>query len=221
MRKFLFLCIVTLWGGTTVQAQTQKLISPTFWQAGVQAIHQEQQKETTVISFTTFRHFFINLEVVNLNAYQLLRTGTQYRLVAKDSKVNFGPYLAEVSKGKILLTTPRYKGTFAEAPTSLFTEDYRVVILLLGMAEIEDTTTKRQAYEDYITQSGTDCALSNTYYSVGVGLNTAAAISHLNYIIKRHKSLGTFDDCTAISTQAETHCFFIGCFATFAWCCTN
>lgn len=221
MRNFLFFCLVTLFGGTSVQAQTQKLISPVFWQAGVQAIHQEEIKGTMVFSFSTFRHFFLNLEAVNLNAYQLHRTGSQYRLVALNPKTNLGTYQADVTKAGVFLTTPRYRGTLKEAPTTLFTEDNQIAILLMGVAEIADTTTKRQAYEDYVTQSGTDCALSNTYYSVGVGLNTAAAISHLNHIIKRHKALGTFDDCTAISTQAETHCFFIGCFATFAWCCTN
>ena len=221
MRKFLFLCLVALFGGTLAQAQTQKLISPVFWQAGVQAIHQEEMKGTTVFSFTTFRHFFINLEAVNLNAYQLHRTGSHYRLVAKDPKVGLGTYLADVTKAGVFLTTSRYKGLLKDAPSSLLTEDFRVAILLLTVAEMEDSGTKRQAYEEYVTQSGTDCAVSNTYYSVGVGLNTAAAISHVNHIIKRHKALGTFDDCTAISTQPETHCFFIGCFATFAWCCTN
>ncbi|MCZ8143748.1 hypothetical protein [Flavobacterium sp.] len=221
MRKFLFLCLVALFGGTLAQAQTQKLISPVFWQAGVQAIHQEEMKGTTVFSFTTFRHFFINLEAVNLNAYQLHRTGSHYRLVAKDPKVGLGTYLADVTKAGVFLTTSRYKGLLKDAPSSLIIEDAKITILLAAVLEIEDSSLPRFNYEYYVTQSSGACSFSNTYYSIGWGVNTAGAIAHLNHVIRKNRELGAFHSCVALSTQPETHCLFMGCFATFAWCCTN
>lgn len=221
MRNFLFFCLVTLSGGTLVQAQTQKLISPVFWQAGVQAIHQEEIKGTTIFSFSTFRHFFINLEAINLNAYQLHRTGSQYRLVALNSKSNLGTYQADITKAGIFLSSPRYKGLLKDIPSSVIIEDAKITLLLATVFEFEDTSLPRFNYEHYVTQSIGACSFSNTYYSIGWGVNTAGAIAHLNHVIKKNRELGAFHSCVALSTQPETHCLFMGCFATFAWCCTS
>lgn len=221
MRNFLFFCLVTLFGGTLAQAQTQKLISPVFWQAGVQAIHQEEIKGTTVFSFSTFRHFFINFETINLNAYQLHRTGSQYRLVALNSKTNLGTYQADVTKAGIFLTSPRYKGLLKDTPSSVIIEDAKITLLLAAVLEFEDTSLPRFNYEHYVTQSSGACSFSNTYYSIGWGVNNAGAIAHLNHVIRKNRELGAFQSCVALSTQPETHCLFMGCFATFAWCCTS
>lgn len=71
-------------------------------------------------------------------------------------------------------------------------------------------------------RNGNGCALSNTYYSIGVGGSKAGAESHLTHVIQEAAMSGEFNNCKEISKDFETNCFWkVACISTFAWCCTD
>lgn len=198
--------------------ESTKLLSKTIINLGVKEI----EKNGNFYSFKTFRTFKIQDRFVNLSEFEF--EYSDHILSFKKDK----SYQIYSVANQFYLKTPTYNGMLENITAERINNDENILYLLLFFGEFTNDSS-RTTFEtvqiehqaEYST-SGTGCSFWNTYYSVGIGLNQAAADANFIHNLK--------DDMWN-EYSSHTHCWSLGrpeksnfahvYYVSQAFCCTG
>lgn len=202
------------------QNPIDKLTLHSFY-LGIKEIGIHQTSNDLTYSFNTFKKGYINVTLLDVKRFKVKYSNNTYFLTDElDSKTN-NKYSITVDSQKSIstITTPHYTGEMIL--TEQLTNDYHFVFLYLFLSELHGKSDmERIDYNSYLsTGNRLGCSFWNTYYSVGIGISDAGALSHLNYTANQALHAGDLNGCTLLSTKPEFSSHFGVHMATIAWCC--
>ena len=198
--------------------ESTNLLSKMIINLGVKEI----EKNGNYFSLKTFRTFKIQDKFVDLSEIEF--EYSNYILSFKNDK----SYQIYSVANKFYVETPNYNGVLENITAERINNDKKLFYLLLFFGEFSDSNSKTnfetvqiEHQEEYST-SGTGCSFWNTYYSVGIGINQAAADANFIHNVKSD-ILGEY--------SSHSHCWSLGLpersnlahvyYVSQAYCCTG
>ncbi len=159
-------------------SETTDLLSEPFLNFGISEMVVEQKKEILHFSVKKANNGSKNeqqgYQNISINNHNI--DLSYYEVILKDEFLSIGDFKITIFNKEPFIVTPRYTGTLSNAEAL---DDIESNVLLLYLIDLTSNTRNKQSTSNIILKSG--CSFWNTWYSVGVGINSAAAMANLEH----------------------------------------
>ncbi len=228
MKKTIFIVLLLCISSSSFSQDVINNLTVNFFHLGIKEIDLKKTEKGSEYSFVSFKKSYINNVFIDAKRFKVVSIDKTFFLQDElNSGINDNYSITVNDKKEISnIATPTYQGRIENIDQKLF-DDVNFVFLYLFSNELfNDLNSPKISYDTFsrtsVSASGggaVGCSFWDTYYSVGVGMSEAGAISHLNYVTNQAIQNGDLNGCTLISKKAEVDSYMGVHVATITWCC--